>query len=56
MIGKVYILPCTFQAADDTVQMGIRIRLFPFYTTKKMTHVVAAVPKMRFVGQMKNSF
>jgi len=39
-----------FQAADDTTQMGVHIRLYPFYTTAKMTHVMATVPDMRFVG------
>jgi len=41
---------CPFQAADDTIQMGVHVRLYPFYTTKKMTHVTATVPTMRFVG------
>ena len=41
---------CPFQAADDIMQMGVHIRLYPFYTTKKMIHVTATVPKMRFVG------
>jgi len=39
---------CPFQAADDTMQIGVHITLYPFYTTNKMTH--ATVPKMRFVG------
>jgi len=46
---------CQFQAADDTMQMGVHIRLYPFYTTKKMTHVTATVPKMRFVGSKVSS-
>jgi len=41
---------CQFQAADDTMQMGVHITLYPFYTTTKMIHVTATVPKMRFVG------
>ena len=41
---------CPFQAADDTVQMGVHIRLYHFYTTNKITYVTATVPKMRFVG------
>ena len=41
---------CPFQAADDTMQMGVHIRLYHFYTTKKITHVTATVPKLRFVG------
>jgi len=42
---------CLFQAADDTMQMGVHITLCPFYTAKKMTqHLTATVPKMRFVG------
>jgi len=41
---------CLFQAADDTMQMGVHIRLYHFYTTKKITHVTATVSKMRFVG------
>jgi len=27
---------CPFQAADDGMQMGVHITLYPFYTTKKM--------------------
>jgi len=28
---------CPFQAADDTMQMGVHITLYPFYTTKKLS-------------------
>jgi len=41
---------CPFQAADDTMQMGVHIMLYYFYTTKKITHVTTTVPKMRFVA------
>jgi len=41
---------CPFQAADNTMQMGVHIRLYHFYTTKKITHVTATAPKTRFVG------
>jgi len=41
---------CPFQATDDTIQMGVHITFYPFYTTMKMTHVMTTVPKMRFVG------
>ena len=41
---------CPFQAADDTMQMRVHITLYPFCTTKKITHVTATVPKIRFVG------
>jgi len=33
------------------MQMDVHISLYPFYTTKRMTHVSATVPKMRFVGR-----
>ena len=36
---------CPYRAADDTMQMGVHITLYPFYTTKKMTYVTATVPK-----------
>jgi len=41
---------CPFQATDDTMQMGVRITLYRIYATKKITHVTATAPKMRFVG------
>jgi len=41
---------CPFQAADDTMQIGVHITLYPIYATKKITHVKATAPKMRFVG------
>jgi len=28
---------CPFQVADDTMQMGVHIWLYPFYTSTKMT-------------------
>jgi len=33
--------------------MGVHITLYPIYTTKKITHVTATVPKMRFVGSRR---
>jgi len=41
---------CPFQAADDRIQIGVHITLYPFYTTKKIINVTATVPKMHFVG------
>ena len=42
---------CLFQSVDDTMQMGVHITLYPFYTAKKMTqHLAATVPKTRFAG------
>jgi len=32
------------------MQMDVYKTLYPFYTTKKMPHVMATVAKMRFVG------
>jgi len=46
---------CPFQAADDTMQMGVHITLYPIYTTKKITHVAVTAPKTHFVGS-KDSF
>jgi len=46
---------CPFQLADNPMQMGVHISLYPFYTTKKMTRVTATVPKMRFVGSKVSS-
>jgi len=31
------------------MQIDVHITLYPCYTTKKMTHVIATVPKVRFV-------
>jgi len=39
-------LACPFQAADDTVQMGVHITLYPCYITKKMTHVTRCVTRL----------
>jgi len=32
------------------MQIDVHITVYLCYTTKKMTHVAATVPKMRFVG------
>ena len=39
-----------FQVADDATQMDVQKALYPFYTTKKITHDTTAFTKMRFVG------
>jgi len=49
-VGKVNILVVHFRLLTIQMQIDVHITLCPFYTTKEMTHVTAAVPKMRFVG------
>jgi len=49
-VGKVNILVVHFRLLTIQMQIDVHITLYPCYTTKKMTHVTAAVPKMRFVG------
>jgi len=39
-----------FQVADDAMQMDLHKTLYPFHTTKKMTHVSVTITEMRFVG------
>jgi len=50
MVGKVDILVVDFRLLTIQTQIDVQITLYPCYTTKKMTHVTATVPKMRFVG------
>jgi len=38
-----------FQVADDAMQMDVHKTLYPFYTTKKMTHVAATVANRVFL-------
>ena len=50
-VGKVDILVVHFRPLTIQMQTDVHITLYyPCYTTKKMTHVTATVPKMRFVG------
>jgi len=49
-VGKVNILVFHFRLLTIQMQIDVHITLYPCYTTKKMTHVTATVPKMRFVG------
>jgi len=49
-VGKVDILVVHFRLLTIQMQIDVHITLYPCYTTKKMTHVSATVPKMRFVG------
>jgi len=49
-VGKVDILVVHFRPLTIQMQIDVHITLYPCYTTKKMTHVTARVPKMRFVG------
>ena len=44
------ILVVHFRLLTIQMQIDVHITLYPCYTTKKMTHVTAKVPKMRFVG------
>jgi len=39
-----------FRLLTTQMQIDVHITLYLCYTTKKMTHVTATVPKMRFVG------
>jgi len=49
-VGKVDILVVHFRLLTTHMQIDIHITLYLCYTTKKMTHVTATVPKMPFVG------
>ena len=49
--GKVDILVVHFRLLTIQIQIDVHITLlYPCYSTKKMTHVTATVPKMGFVG------
>jgi len=49
-VGKVDILVVHFRLLTIQMQIDVHLTLYPCYTTKKMTHVTATVPKMRFLG------
>ena len=49
-VGKVDILVVHFRLLTTHMQIDIHITLYLCYTTKKMTHVTATVPKIPFVG------
>jgi len=49
-VDKVDILFVHFRLLTIEMQIDVHIKLYPCYTTKKMTHVTATVPKMRFIG------
>jgi len=49
-VGKVDILVVHFRLLMIQMQIDVHITLYPCHTTKKMTHVTATAPKMRFVG------
>jgi len=49
-VGKVDILVVHFRLLTTQMQIDVHITLYLSYTTKKMTHVTATVPKIRFVG------
>jgi len=36
--------------ADDAMEVDVSKSLYPFYTTKEMSHVTATITKKRFVG------
>jgi len=48
--GKVDILVVHFRLLTIQMQVDVHITLYLCYITKKMTHVTATVPKMRFLG------
>ena len=48
--GKLDILVVHFRLLTMQMQIDVHITLYPCYSIKKMTHVTATVPKMRFVG------
>jgi len=49
-VGKVDILVVHFRLLTIQMQIDVHITLYPCCITKKMNHVTATVPKMRFVG------
>jgi len=49
-VGKVDILVDHFRLLTTQMQVDVHITLYPCYITKKMAHVTATVPKLRFVG------
>jgi len=49
-VGQVDILVVYFRLLTMQMQIDVHITLYACYTTKKMSHVTATVPKMRFVG------
>jgi len=49
-VGKVDILDVHFRLLTIQMQIDVDITLYPCYITKKMSHVTATVPKIRFVG------
>ena len=49
-VGKVDILVVHFRLLTIQMQIDVHITLYTCYTTKKMTHITATVPKMRFAG------
>jgi len=49
-VEKVDILVVHFRLLTLQMQIDVHITLYPCYTTKKMTHFTATVPKMRLVG------
>jgi len=49
-VEKVDILVVHFRLLTLQMQIDVHITLYPCYTTKKMTHITATVPKMRLVG------
>jgi len=49
-VGKVDFLIVHFRLLTIQMQIDVHITLYPCYTTKKITHATATVPKMRFPG------
>jgi len=49
-VGNVDILVVHFRLLTTQMQIDVHITLYLCNTTKKMTHISATVPKMRFVG------
>jgi len=49
-VGKVDILVVHFRLLTIQMQTDVHITLYPCYSTKKMTHVTATVPKLRFLS------
>ena len=39
-----------FQVADDAMQMDVHKTFYPFYTTRKMRHVMTRVTKLHFLA------
>jgi len=54
--GQRQHFACTFQVADDAVQMDVHKTLYCFYHTNKMPHVTTRVTEMPFFGSNSQAY